>query len=89
MNDDQKWLEAAAGIEQDILYLKAALGAGEMLHGLEKEIKCLKVALAVYKKNAAAGIPWPSPDDLFCISSASCVPLQVSTGMRRDFKIAS
>jgi hypothetical protein len=89
MNDDQKWLEAAAGIEQDILYLKAASQAGKMLHGMEKEIEYLKVALAVYRKNAAAGVPWPSPDDLFCISPASCVPLQVSTGMRCDFKIAS
>ena len=26
MDDDQKWLEAAAGIEQDIRYLKAAMG---------------------------------------------------------------
>lgn len=87
MNDDQKWLEAAAGLEQDILYLKAASRATEMPEVLEKEMECLRVALAVYKKNAAAGIPWPSPDDLFCISAGAS--LQVSTGMRRDFKIAN
>jgi hypothetical protein len=89
MNDDQKWLEAAAGIEQDIHYLKAATRAGQASQGLEKEIECLQVALAVYKKNANAGVPWPSPDDLFCINAPSRIPLQISTGMRRGFKIAS
>ena len=90
MDDDQKWLEAAAGIEQDILYLKAALLATRSLAArtLERDIKNLKMALAVYKNNAAAGVAWPSPDDLFCISALSCGPHQVATGMRRDFKTA-
>jgi len=49
MDDRQKWMEAAAGIEQDIEYLR--------------------VALAVYRKNAENGVPWPSPDDLYCIQT--------------------
>jgi len=89
MNDDEKWLEAAAGLQQDILYLKIALqtATNNAARNLNKSIERLRVALAVYKKNAAAGIPWPSPDDLFCISTLSCA--QVTTGMRRDFKIAN
>lgn len=91
MDDDQKWLEAAAGIEQDILYLKAALRASrnQAARGLEEDIEHLKLALAVYRKNASAGVAWPSPDDLFCISSFSCGPQQFSTAMRHDFKTAS
>jgi len=91
MDDDQKWLAAAAGIEQDILYLKAALLAtrNQATHSLERGIKNLKMALAIYKKNAAAGVAWPSPDDLFCISALSCGPHQGATSMRRDFKTAS
>jgi len=91
MNDDQKWLEAAAGIELDILYLKAALLAtkSHAARSLEKDIRNLKMALAVYKENAATGVAWPSPDDLFCISEISCGSHQVATGMRPDFKTAS
>ena len=89
MNDNQKWLEAAAGLEQDILYLKAALQtpAGHHMQSLQNSLESLRIALAVYKKNAAAGIPWPSPDDLFCIDILSGT--QISTGMRRQFKIAN
>jgi hypothetical protein len=89
MNDDEKWLEAAAGLEQDILYLKAALqtGTNDSEQSLMKGIERLQTALAVYKRNAAAGIPWPSPDDLFCIRALSCA--QVTTGIRRYFKFAS
>jgi hypothetical protein len=89
MNDDEKWLEAAAGLEQDILYLKAALQAGtnDSEQNLMQGIERLQIVLAVYKRNAAGGIPWPSPDDLFCISSLSCA--QVTTGMRHHFKFAS
>lgn len=91
MDDDQKWLEAAAGIEQDILYLKAALlvTKSQAARSLEKDIKHLRMALAVYKKNAATGVAWPSPDDLFCITELSCGPQQFAIGMRRDFKTAS
>jgi hypothetical protein len=90
MDDDKKWLEAAAGLEQDILYLKAALlvSKKQAARGLERDIKNLRMALAVYKRNAAAGVAWPSPDDLFCISALPCGP-QVATGTRRDFKTAS
>jgi hypothetical protein len=91
MNDDQKWLEAAAGIQEDIHYVEMALrsSARDLAHiGLEKDIQHLKVALSVYRRNAAAGMPWPSPDDLFCIQAVPCGPQQISTGTRRDFKTA-
>lgn len=87
MNDDQKWLEAAAGIEQDILYLRTAAANSGAGRSLAEDIETLKIALAVYKRNASTGVPWPSPDDLFCINSFSS-PQQVSTAMRRDFKLA-
>jgi hypothetical protein len=87
MDDDQKWLEAAAGIEQDILYLRTASAKSGGALTLAKDIERLKIALAVYKRNASTGVPWPSPDDLFCIDSFSS-PQQVSTAMRRDFKLA-
>jgi hypothetical protein len=88
MNDAQKWLEAAIALEQDILYMQAARRASDTPETLEMEIEHLKVVLSVYKKNAAAGIPWPSPDDLFCIDAITSSS-QVSTSMRRDFKLAS
>ena len=88
MNDDQKWLEAAIALEHDILYLQAASRASDSPELMEKEIKHLKVALGVYKKNATAGIPWPSPDDLFCIHQLPSATLQVATSMRRDFKFS-
>jgi hypothetical protein len=89
MNDNEKWLEAAVGLEQDILYLKTALQTAthDAKHSLKTGIERLQIVLAVYKKNAAAGIPWPSPDDLFCINALSCA--QVTTGMRRHFKFAN
>jgi len=89
MNDDEKWLEAAAGLEQDILYLQAALRTktNDSEQNLIQGIERLQMAMAVYKRNAAVGIPWPSPDDLFCISVFSCA--QVTTGVRRDFKFAN
>ena len=84
MHDQEKWLEAAAGLEQDILYLENALRAAEYQAGLElaNDIERLKIAVAIYQKNAATGVRWPSPDDLFCISAAC------STNMRRDFRLA-
>ena len=91
MDDDQKWLEAAAGIEQDIGYLRAAMGANflsEASSGLEQDIQRLKTVLSVYKKNAAKGVAWPKPDDLFCIDTVPYGVRQVSTATRRDFKTA-
>jgi len=80
MDDAQKWLEAAAGIEQDLEYLKLALQ--------ESDIEQLKIALAVYRKNAASGVKWPNPDDLYCINA---VPygrqMMVATEMRRDHRL--
>ncbi|HEY7402281.1 MAG TPA: hypothetical protein VIB39_02070 [Candidatus Angelobacter sp.] len=88
MNDDQKWLEAAAGIEQDILYLRTAAAKDGGLLSFVNDIERLTIALAIYRKNAATGVAWPSPDDLFCIDSLSS-PQHVSTATRRDFKLAS
>jgi hypothetical protein len=91
MDDDQKWLEAAAGIEQDIGYLKAAIGSSLMsgIHSmLEQDIQRLKTVLSVYRKNAAKGIAWPRPDDLFCIQTLPYGAQQISTATRRDFKTA-
>lgn len=59
MDDSQKWLEAAAGIEQDLEYLKSALSPEDLKH--------LQMALALFRQNAVADVPWPSPDDLYCI----------------------
>jgi hypothetical protein len=81
MNDSQKWLEAAAGIEQDLAYLQQDLE--------ESDLEQLKIALAMYRGNAASGVPWPSPDDLYCIE-----PLPygsktlIATETRRDFRLA-
>lgn len=90
MDDDQKWLEAASGIEQDIGYLKAAMGvdASETHSRLEQDIQHLRMVLSVYRKNAAKGVAWPKPDDLFCIQLPYGAR-QASTETRRDFKTAS
>jgi hypothetical protein len=81
MDDYQKWLEAAAGIEQDIEYLRYSLS--------ESDIRPLRIALDIYRKNAANNVPWPHPDDLYCIKT---IPhgnhAQISTAMRRDYKTA-
>ena len=92
MDDDQKWLEAAAAIEQDIHYLKAAMGEGKrngIPSGLEQEILQLKVVLGVYRKNAAHGVVFPHPDDLYCISTLPHGVQAASTATRRDYRIAS
>jgi len=91
MDDDQKWLEAAAGIEQDIGYLKAAISSSLMsgvYSVLEQDIQSLKTVLSIYRKNAAKGVAWPRPDDLFCIQTLSYGAQQISTATRRDFKTA-
>lgn len=92
MDDDQKWLEAAAAIEQDIHYLKAAMGEGKgngIPSGLEQEILQLKVVLGVYRKNAAHGVVFPQPDDLYCISTLPYGAQAASTAVRRGYKVAS
>ena len=92
MDDDQKWLEAADAIEQDIHYLRAAMGKGKRNgtpSGLEQEILQLKVVLGVYRKNAAHGVVFPHPDDLYCISTPPYGAQTASTATRRDYKVAS
>ena len=92
MDDDQKWLEAAAAIEQDIRYLRAAMVEGKgsgMPSGLEQEILKLKVVLGVYRKNAAHKVVFPHPDDLYCISALPQGAHAASTAIRRDYKMAS
>lgn len=72
MDDDQKWLEAAAAIEQDIIYLKTAMADAKrngVPLGLEQEILQLNVVLGIYRTNAANGVAFPHPDNLFCISN--------------------
>jgi hypothetical protein len=90
MDDDQKWLEAAAAIEQDITYLKAAMADGKrngIPLGLEQEILQLNAVLGIYQTNAATGIVFPNPDDLFCISNLAYGTIQTAT--RRDFKVSA
>ncbi len=72
MDDDQKWLEAAAAIEQDISYLRAAMADNKrngIPLGLEQEILQLNVVLGIYRTNAANGVMFPHPDNLFCINN--------------------
>jgi hypothetical protein len=73
MDDSQKWLEAAAGIEQDLEYLKFEL--------TRSDIAQLQLALALYRKNSKSGVPWPSPDDLYCIQG-------LPSGAQQDVLIA-
>jgi hypothetical protein len=92
MDDNQKWLEAAAAIEQDIIYLKAAMNDGKrngIPSGLDQEILHLNVALGVYRTNAASGVAFPNPDDLFCISFLPHGARQAATATRRRFKTAA
>ena len=73
MNDNQKWLEAAEAIEQDIIYLKAAIADAKrngIILGLGQEIVQLNVVLDVYRMNAASGVAFPQSDVLFCISNS-------------------
>ena len=90
MDNDQKWLEAAAAIAQDIIYLKAAMADarrnGTPL-GLEQDILQLNVVLGIYRTNAASGVAFPQPDDLFCISNLSYGITKTAT--RRDFKASA
>lgn len=80
MNDSQKWLEAAAAIEEDIQYLKPAVS--------ERDLASLRIARAVYLKNARNGVAWPNPDDLYCIETPGCEPqAPISTKIRADYKL--
>ena len=90
MDDDQKWLEAAAAIEQDIIYLKTAMADGKrngVPLGLEQEILQLSIVLGLYRTNAAGGVAFPQPDDLFCINNLSYGTTQTET--RRGFKASA
>ncbi|HET9180625.1 MAG TPA: hypothetical protein VFP59_00710 [Candidatus Angelobacter sp.] len=81
MDDYQKWLEAAAGIEEDIHYLKASL--------TDQDLTSLQITLAVYLKNARTGVAWPKPDDLYCIETHGCNSQTfVATETRADYKLA-
>ena len=90
MDDDQKWLEAAAAIEQDIAYLKAAMADAKrngVPLGLEQEMLQLNAVLGVYRTNAANGVAFPQPDDLFCMGNLSCDATKTST--RRGVKASA
>jgi hypothetical protein len=56
---------------------------------LDQEILHLKVVLGVYRTNAASGIAFPNPDDLFCINNLPYGARQASTTTRRSFKTAA
>lgn len=89
MDDDQKWLEAAAAIEQDIIYLKAAMadakGNGVPL-GLEQEILQLNAVLGIYRTNSANGVVFPHADDLFCIDNLAINATEASKTAPRGLK---
>lgn len=89
MTDNQKWLDAAAGLEQDIVYLKSALVTAptQALPTLKKGIERLRLAVAVFRKNAAAGMRWPAGAELFSIDLHSSAALQ--TGMYRQYSAAN
>ncbi|HEX2327944.1 MAG TPA: hypothetical protein VHN74_04430 [Candidatus Angelobacter sp.] len=75
MNDNQKWLEAAAGLAQDMEYLKGALSPADRQN--------LQMAMTVYRQNAKNGVPWPSPDTLYCIQNLHMgSKMQLSTAVR-------
>jgi hypothetical protein len=85
MDDNQKWLEAAAAIEKDITYLKAAM-ADAQRNGiplcLEQEILQLNVVLGIYRTNSANGVVFPHPDNLFCISDLPYDAVETSEAPR-------
>lgn len=92
MDDDQKWLEAAAAIEQDIIYLKAAMADSKrngVPLGLEQEILQLNVVLGLYRTNAMNGVVFPQPDDLFCISNRPYGAIETFKAARRDLEASA
>jgi hypothetical protein len=81
MDDFQKWLEAAAAIQEDIQYLKDSLS--------EPDLAALQTALAVYMNNARTGVRWPEPDDLYCIEQLAGGPqTEFATRTRTAYKLA-
>ena len=92
MDDDQKWLEAAAAIEQDIIYLKTAMADAKrngIPLGLGQEILQLNVVLEVYRMNAANGVDFPHPDVLFCISNLPYGITETFKTERREIKASA
>jgi hypothetical protein len=89
MTDNQKWLEAAAGLEQDIVYLKSALvtATSQAVPMLKKGIERLRLAVAVFRSNAAAGMRWPSGAELLSIDLQSSTALR--TAMYRQYNLAN
>lgn len=92
MDNDQKWLEAAAAIELDIIYLKTAM-ADAKRNGiplrLEQEIIQLNVVLDVYHMNAASGVAFPDPDVLFCSSNVPYDAAKASKTTRHGLKASA
>lgn len=92
MDDDQKWLEAAAAIEHDITYLKAAMADAKrngILLGLEQEILQLNAVLGIYRTNAANGVAFPHPDELFCIGNLPSDAANASKATPRGLKVSA
>ena len=92
MDDDQKWLEAAAAIEQDIIYLKTAMGDSKrngIPLGLEQEIIQLNVVLDVYRMNATSGVAFPDPDVLLCSSNVPYDAAKASKATRQGLKASA
>ena len=89
MTDNQKWLEAAAGLEQDIVYLKSALvtATSQAVPVLKKGIERLRLAVTVFRSNAAAGMRWPSSAELLSIDLQSSTTLR--TVMSRQYNVAN
>jgi len=89
MTDNQKWLEAAAGLEQDIVYLKSALvtATSQAVPMLRKGIERLRLAVVVFRSNAAAGMRWPSGAELLSIDLQSSPAPR--TAMYRPYNAAN
>jgi len=89
MTDHQKWIEAAAVLEQDIAYLKSALvtATSQAVPVLKKGIERLRLAVAVFRSNAAAGMRWPSGAELLCIDLQSSSALHKATF--RQYNVAN
>ena len=92
MDDNQKWLEAAAAIEKDIIYLKAAMADAErngIPLGLEQEILQLNFVLDIYRTNSANGVAFPHADDLFCIDNLAIDATEMPKAAPRGLKTSA
>ena len=89
MTDHQKWIEAADGLEQDIAYLKSALvtATSQAVPVLKKGLERLRLAVAVFRSNAAAGMRWPTGAELFSIDLPASTTLH--TGTYRQYNVAN